>query len=200
MAEKIKKPVIEPLICAISGEDITSLMPLRISHGQNEDLIIELSDKKKKDAVFIVPTLKHIKKVMQEGGIVLGQDFSHYDKSLFQTWSQDIAQLYVQKICSALGFALKSRCAVMGRRAIERLLCHEPHDVAVLLIAKGASTDIAKKLIMLHDKMRVMDNFPEEWLIAITGKEKTSYLALRKHPLSMRVCDDYLQYCAFLEI
>ena len=200
MAQKIKKTVFDPPICAISGEEIKTTTPLRISYADDKILTIELSDKKKKDAIFIMPTLENIKNVIQKGGIVLGEKFSHYEKAVFQTWLQDIAQLYVQKICSALGFALKSRCAVIGRRAIERLLYEKPEDVAVLLVAKEASEDIARKLVMLHEQMRVMYDFPEEWLIAITGKEKTSYLALRKHPLSMRVCDDYLQYCAFSEI
>ena len=189
------------VICVVSGVVITPE-----HHGilrfmlKNDECILGLTSKFQKNAVYMILTVQNIKALQKQGVSALGDMFSSMTDDILANLPQTLCALYEKKICGGLGFALKAKKALIGQRAIERKMINFPNSIGGLLIADGASTDIATKIQALGTNIRVIKDFPVKWLQNLTAREKIAYFALIKTGMNHNIYDDYALYCAISKI
>lgn len=189
------------MVCVVSREVITPE-----HHGilrfmlKNDECILGLTSKFQKNAVYMILTIPNIKILQQQGMSVLGDMFSSIADDILINLPRTLCALYEKKICAGLGFALKAKKALIGQRAIERKMINFPHSIGGLLIAEGASTDIATKIQALGTNIRVIKDFPVKWLQNLTAREKIAYFALIKTNMNHNIYHDYALYCTISKI
>lgn len=188
-------------LCLITGKEITEHDDvLRLMVESDSVLSLSLTHKKHKNSVHILLNKQNVNHLRQIGFSHFGEAFKDIPNSEADLLVSKILVLYEKKICASLGFALKTKRAIVGQRAIERFLLQSPQMVGSLIIACGASQEIAHKMQSLTSIPSLIKDFPLEWLQQMTGKEKISYLLLHSGDMNKKIAKDYKQYCLFSKI
>ena len=93
-----------------------------------------------------------------------------------------------------MGFALKTKKAVIGKRAIDRQISLFPDLISDIFIADDASEEISRKFQERAANVRFTSGFPASWIQKISAREKASYFLLKKNYTNHHIYDDYKHY------
>jgi hypothetical protein len=164
--------------------------PLRLSVDKGQ-LILELTDKKSDNAIFIDVNRSIINAILN--GQRKLPDI--YQELIPQDFHQKIIELYNKKFYASLGFLLKAKQAVIGRRAIDRAMIGygDTRPYAVLLTS-GGSQAICKSFQFKKPDLKIIDDFPQDLLMQITGREKISYYCILDTQMGITFVNDYMKY------
>ncbi len=182
--------------CALTGVVFDGrFSPLRLSVDDNR-LTLELTDKKIENCIFIDSDTKVIKSILN-GQRKLPENYQGYISDDFQ---QQIIELYDKKFYAALGFLLKTGQAVIGRRAIDRAMMGygDKTPLAVLLTANGSQA-ICQSFKFKKPDLKIIENFSQDLLIKITGREKISYYCILNTEMGINFLNDYTKYLKLID-
>ncbi len=182
--------------CALTGFIFDGrYSPLRLSID-NGQLVLALTDKKMNDAIYIDIDAKIIH------AIVNGQRHlpETYQALLPTDFKEQIIGLYTKKIYASLGFLLKTGQAVIGRRAIDRaMMGHgDKTPLAVLLTPQGSQA-ICNSFKFKQPNLKIIENFSQDLLIQITGREKISYYCILNTEMGIVFLNDYMKYLKLID-
>jgi hypothetical protein len=182
--------------CALTGCIFDGrFSPLRLSLD-NDQLMLALTDKKVNDAIFIDADIKIIKAILS-GQRQLPEI---YQALIPQDLQERIIDLYTKKFYASLGFLLKTGQAVIGRRAIDRAMFGygEAMPLAVLLTPQGSQA-ICNSFKFKQPNLRIIENFSQDLLIKITGREKISYYCILNTEMGIVFLNDYIKYLKLID-
>lgn len=182
--------------CALTGfifDGRYSPLRLAIDNGQ---LVLALTDKKMNDAIYIDSDAKIIH------AIISGQRHlpEMYHALLPHNFKEQIVALYTKKIYASLGFLLKTGQAVIGRRAIDRAMVGrgDKTPLAVLLTPQGSQA-ICNSFKFKQPNLKIIENFSQDLLIQITGREKISYYCILNTEMGIVFLNDYMKYLKLID-
>lgn len=177
--------------CALTGIVFDGrFSPLRVSISDGI-LQLDLSDKKINNSIFIDITPKIIDGILS-GQRKLPDIYQDLDLSNFR---EKIVELYNKKFYASLGFLLKAKQAIIGRRAIDRAMMGygDCRPYAVLLTPDGSQA-ICKSFQFKKPDLKIIENFSQDLLIQVTGREKISYYCILDTQMGINFVNDYVKY------
>lgn len=194
MSEKTTKHTTKSTFqeCALTGVIFDGrFSPLRLML-KDGGLQLDLTDKKLENSIFIDIDKNLI------NGIISGKRKlpDAYQVLVPDDLKPQIIELYQKKFYSLLGFLLKTGQAVIGRRAIDRAIItgdNEKSPFAILLTPEGSEA-IVKSFKFKKSDLKVVENFPQDWLINVTGREKISYYCILGTTSGISFFNDYTRY------
>ena len=185
--------------CVISGEIIQAeqrIVRLYVEKSSSPEaaLNVSLTIKKQKNAVYFLLTEENIQKIIKDHSAVLPDDFNDIPQTEFDQIPFSLKETMQNKLLASMGFALKTKKAVIGKRAIDRQINLFPHMVSDIFVAEDASEEIARKFQERGPEIRFTMNFPTEWIQKISARDKASYFLLKKNYTNHHIHGDYMHY------
>lgn len=181
--------------CIISGEVIPPENRIvRLYTEKSHILNMSLTAKKHKNAVYFLLTEDNLKKIMSDDKTFLPDDFKDISQAEFQKIPSFLKETLQNKVLSSMGFALKTKKAVIGKRAIDRQINLFPDLVSDIFIADDASEEITRKFQERGPHIRFTKQFPTLWIQKISAREKASYFLLKKNYTNHHIYNDYMHY------
>ncbi len=164
--------------------------PLRLWIS-SDTLCFDLSYKNKIDAVFIDPDILLLKKIVNNNVNLP----SNFQGKIPVDFIQKICDLYEKKTFETLSFMLKANQSVIGRRAIDRALSgfSNTMPLAILLTPNGSQT-ICDNFKFKQKNLKIINDFSQEILQKITGREKISYYCVLDTEMGRTFVNDYMKY------
>ena len=200
-APSVQKQMDTYLKCVITGQDLTKGDRIvRLFTDKAGVLDVSLTSKKHKDAVYFHLTYDNVMKIKIHHKDFLSELFEQIPQTEFDDIPNKIKDILKNKLLASMGFALKTKKAVIGKRAIERQINLFPEMISDIFIAEDASSEITRKFQQKASGTRFTMGFPVKWIQKISARDKASYFLLKKNYANHHIYDDYKCYQALSKI
>ena len=181
--------------CVITGDVLQSEQRVVRLYVENRtSLNISLTIKKQKNAVYFLLSKENIQKIIKDPLSFLPEGFKEIAQAEFDKIPSLLKDIVENKLLASMGFALKTKKAVIGKRAIDRQINLFPELVSDIFVAEDASGEIARKFQERGPKIRFTMNFPTAWIKKISARDKASYFLLKKNYTNHHIYSDYTHY------
>lgn len=154
---------------------------------------LTIADTSDASACYLTPNKENVNLLDAAPNKILPENF-HNKSWVVPCVKTHLYEMYQKKMCGLMGMALRTRSAVLGQTYILKTITLKPQARLCLFAAKNASPSFIRKIEKTSDHLAICTDFPEEWLLNLSKKEKNSYILIFLNDQNQHILKDYQHF------